>query len=138
MNLIRSTIGIAALAIAIAACSGTSAAPATASTPPVDEATATEILESAMDGFNRADYAAWSRDWSDLMRSAIDEGAFLEMRSALLPTTGRFVAVKDVRYAETKPGVHRYTFSVAFEKIDGTVWLGFVSGSPKVEGIKFE
>jgi hypothetical protein len=47
---------------------------------PVTEDEATEMAESALQAFNESDYTAWSQDWSDAMKSAIDEDAFLAFR----------------------------------------------------------
>ena len=126
-----------ALAAAIAACSSTAAAPVGSSTPPVDEAQATEIARNALEGYNSGDYAVWARDWSDLMTGAIKEADFLAFRDRFMPNTGRFVAIESVTYAETKPGVHRYTFSVRFENLTAPVWFSFFDGSQEIEGVQF-
>lgn len=125
------------LATALVACT-TPAAPAGGSTPPVDEAGATAIAQNALDGYNSGEYEVWARDWSDTMRSVIRDADFQAARSQLMANTGRFLAIEGVAYQETKPGIHRYTFTVAFEKMTTPFWISFIGDSPKVEGVKFE
>jgi hypothetical protein len=128
---------VVSLAAALAACGTTTAAPAGGSNPPVDEAQATAIARNALEGYTSGDYAVWARDWSDLMTGAIKEADFLAFREQFLSRTGAFVAIESVTYAETKPGVHRYTFTVRFEKLTADVWFSWFDGSPKVEGVQF-
>lgn len=135
---IARTIAITALAIAIAACSTTTAAPTGGSTPPVDEARATAIAQNALEGYNSGDYAVWARDWSETMLGVIKDKDFQAVRAQLMETAGRFVSIDGVTYRESKPGVHRYTFAVTFERMPGTFWISFVGDSPKIEGVKFE
>lgn len=136
-HLILRTLAITALVTSIAACSTVGAAPVT-SEPPVDEAAATAIAINAFEGYNAGDYATWTRDWSTLMTGAIKERDFVAVREQLMERIGRFVAIESVAYSESKPGVHRYTFTVRFEKATAPVWFGWFTGSPKVEGVKFE
>lgn len=130
-------LAITALTAALTACGTAGAAPAT-SEPPVDEATATAIATNALGGYNSGDYATWARDWSTLMTGAIKEADFLAFREQLIARTGRFVAIESVAYRQSKPGVHRYTFSVRFERLTAPVWFAWLDGSQKVEGVKFE
>jgi len=136
-HLIVRTFAVALIVATLAACGSAGAAPA-AAPPPVDEATATQIAANALDGYNAGDYATWARDWSALMTGAIKEADFLAFRAQLMPKTGRYVAIESVAYQQPKPGIHRYTFTVRFEKLTGSVWFGWLDGSPKIEGVKFE
>lgn len=134
---ILKVLAITTLAAALAACSSVGAAPAT-SEPPVDEATATAMAVNALEGYNAGDYAVWARDWSDLMTGAIKEADFLAFREQAMSSKGRFVAIEAVAYQQPRPGVHRYTFTVRFEKLTGSIWFGWLDGSRQIEGVKFE
>jgi opacity protein-like surface antigen len=131
-------LAIAALAAALTACAASAAGPTPAGGPPVDEAAATEMARTAFEGYNSGDYQVWARDWSDTMRGAITADDFAKVREQLMAGVGRFVSIDGVTYAESKPGIHRYTFQVTFEKGAASVWFGFISGSPKIEGVTFE
>ena len=67
------------VAVLASACGGS--APEGEATSVLSQEEATAIVENAMQGLADGDYAAWSRDWSDTMKSAIPEKAFLDYRS---------------------------------------------------------
>jgi hypothetical protein len=108
-------------------------------TSPVTEEQAVAMAANALEAFNRGDYAAWSKDWSEAMKTAIDEDAFLDFRQEYRAALGDYVSIEDVDGAPgSSAGVYRWTFDVAFEKADYRMWFGFVEGSPLIEGVSFE
>ena len=134
-------VAILVIATVTAACgSGTSAAaPASAPADPVvDAAAATTMATRALTGFNEGDYAAWSADWSDTMKAAIDEPAFLAAREQLMATLGKYVSLSDPQLGSYVPGTYRWTFAVAFEQQPATFWISFKGDSPRIEGVRFE
>ena len=128
---------IAVLAIGAYSLTNTTTAAAPAERA-VGEVQATEIATNALNGLNAGDYAAWTRDWSESMKSAIKEADFLAFRDQLVAAKGKFVAIDDVTVASNKPGTYRYSFTVAFEQGTATLGFSFVGDSPKFEGVFYE
>lgn len=127
--------GLLAGAIVLAACGGTS----TPVESPVSEDQAIEMAENALEAFNEGDYSAWSRDWSETMKSAIDEQAFLAFRDEFHAQLGDYTAVTNVTGAQgSDRGTYRWTYDIQFENGDYRMWFGFKEGSPLIEGVSFE
>jgi len=130
--------GIAALlsgAVLLAACGGSSDPVAS----PISEDQAIEMAENALQAFNDGDYAAWSRDWSETMKSAIDEEAFLAFRDQFHAQLGDYTAVTNVTGAQgSDRGTYRWTYDIQFENGAYRMWFGFKGESPLIEGVSFE
>lgn len=106
---------------------------------PVSEEEVTEMAENALEAFNDADYASWSRDWSDTMKAAIGDDAFLAFRDQAHAQLGNYVAINDVTGSQGEdPGTYRWTFDVEFENSSHIMWFGFKEGSKLIEGVTFE
>lgn len=104
------------VALLAAACGG---APADAGevTSALTEAEATAIAENALNGFNAGDYAAWSRDWDNDLKSAINEEAFLQYREQALAQAGQYQTILSVEMApSTRADSVRWVFTCQFEK----------------------
>jgi hypothetical protein len=132
----RGLLVVALLLGTLAACS---TAP-TASVPPpanpaVDEAEATEMARSALEGYNAGDYARWTRDWSPAMKAAIPEAAWRDGLDEAYATLGRYVSIDGVELVSFEPGTYGYTFTVTFERKVATVRFAFVGDSPLVDGV---
>lgn len=122
-------------AVLLAACGGTS----NPVRSPVSEDQAIEMADNALQAFNAGDYAGWSQDWSETMRSAIDEQAFLAFREQAQAQLGDYVAIKSAAGAPGETaGFYRWTFQVQFEQADYGIWFGFKEGSSLIEGVQFE
>lgn len=122
-------------AFLLAACGGTSNPVGS----PVSEEQAMEMADNALQAFNTGDYAGWSRDWSETMKSAIDEQAFLAFREQAQAQLGDYVAIKSAAGSPGETaGFYRWTFQVQFEQADYGIWFGFKEGSPLIEGVQFE
>ncbi len=79
------TLALAAVGLA-AACAPAASGPVTSA---LTEAEAAAIGENALAALNAGDYAAWSRDWDEALKSAINEEAFLAYREQVLEAAGR-------------------------------------------------
>ena len=119
----------------LAACAGT-AAPGASTGSPVTEAEARAMTENMLAAYNSGDYAAWSKDWSSTMKSAITEQAFREFQRASMLTTGSFKSIDSItsRPGE-KPGVTRWESTVTFENGRYLFMIAFDSGSKQIEGV---
>lgn len=106
---------------------------------PVSEEQAIEMAENALQGFNNGDYEAWSRDWSDAMKSAIDEDAFLVFRDQFHAQLGDYTDLIEVSGDQgADPGTYRWTYDIQFEDGAYRMWFGFKEGSTLIEGVTFE
>lgn len=124
-----------AASLLFAACAGEGTPVAS----PVTEEQVTEMAENALRAYNSGDYSAWSRDWSDTMKGAIGEEAFLGFRASAQDLLGNYVAIKSATGAQGQDrGTYRWTFDVEFHKAHAVVWFGFKEGSPLIEGVNFE
>lgn len=123
------------LALTAVACA---APPAPVDGPQIDEVRATAVARSALEAFNTADYAGWSRDWSAAMRSAIPEDAFLAWRATAMEQLGSYVALGVPQRSSREPGTYRWSFPVSFERGTATIAFAFVEGRTEVEGVFVE
>jgi hypothetical protein len=126
--------GLVIAGLSLAACSP-SPEPAASPTPSVDEATATEMAQHALEALDAGDYRAWSRDWSETLKGAIGESAFLAFREQARAQLGAYVAIEDTLLTSVQPGTHRWEFTVRFEKATATLSFGFIDGGTAIEGV---
>lgn len=106
---------------------------------PVTEEQVTEMADNALKAFNSGDYSAWSRDWSDAMKAAIDGDAFTAFRDQFHATLGDYQRIVSVTGSDgSAPGTYRWTFDIEFENAPYRMWFGFKKDSPQIEGVSFE
>ena len=133
-------LGLATVAVlGLVACSGGTSADV--STPVVSQNDARSMAENMLQAYNSGDYGAWSRDWSDEMKTAIDQATFEGFRNQTFPVTGEFLEIKNVELkpGEQDPDVARYEFRAAFESDDDVLFMiAFYPGSRKVDGVQLE
>lgn len=92
------------------------------------EAEATAIAENALNALNSGDYAAWSRDWDDTLKSAINEETFLQYRDQALAQTGQFQSILSVEMTPSKRADSvRWVFTCQFENAK----VRFIMAFPK-------
>ena len=124
------------LLVTAVACSGSGN---TANQSPVSvftEAQAAELAENAMQGFATGDYAAWSRDWSEVMKGAISEDAFLTYRQEVITAMGTYQSIESVTIApSTAEGYVRWVVVANFEKGQMEFAFSFRQDGKLVEGI---
>ena len=126
---------VVSVALLVAACGS----PSEPIESPITQDQATEMAENALQAFNDRDYTAWSRDWSETMKSAIDEDAFLAFRDQYHDQLGDWRAITEVSGAPgSDEGTYRWTFDLEFEGGGYRMWFGFKEGSPLIEGVSFE
>ncbi len=122
-------------AVAVVACSS----PNTAGQPPVSvlsQEEAAAMTEAAMQGFARADYAAWSRDWSPAMQTAIGEAAFLAYQEEVSGTMGAFRSIENVTIAPSPTeGYVRWVVVADFENGQMEFAFSFRQDGRLIEGI---
>lgn len=106
---------------------------------PITEEQATEMAENALEAFNDRDYTAWSRDWSESMKAAIDEDAFLAFRDQYHGQLGNWTAITNLSGGPgADEGTYRWTYDLEFENGVYRMWFGSKEGSPLIEGVSFE
>lgn len=116
------------VAVLVAACGSSAPASDGEVTSVLTEAEATAIAENALNAINTGDYAAWSRDWDDELKGAIDEEAFLQFREQALGQVGQFQSVLSVEMAPSpRADSVRWVFTCQFEKAK----IRFIMAFPK-------
>ncbi len=130
--------------MALAACSS-SAKPITGADRDAVLAYSEVKTDNLLTGLNAADYAAFSRDFDDKMKSAMPESAFIQSRQTVTGKIGKYVS-RQVATVEQIDKYIRVTYNAKFEQEDAvTVQVVFnddanhqVSGlwytSPKLRG----
>lgn len=142
MKKIYLLVPLVILLFAVAACNspaGGGGAPSNAEqtvTSMLSQEQALEMGENALQAINSGDYAAWSRDWSDTMKKAINEKTFQTFRDATLRDYGRYQSIAEVRLAPGRTsGTTRWEFITHFEKGDLLFYLAFYENSVEVDGV---
>lgn len=103
---------------------------------PVTEDEAREMAENMLAAYNDGDYAAWSRDWSQTMKDAIGEDAFVAFRDQMMGSAGTFESITSVESRPgTNPGVTRWEFVSEFENGPMQFMIAFEEGSDLIEGV---
>jgi hypothetical protein len=122
------------VAVLASACGGT--APQGEAVSILSQEEATEIVENAMQGLADGDYATWSRDWSDTMKNAIPEKAFLDYRSQLTAQYGQFVSIESVTIEPGKTqGYVRWAAVCNFENGKVKFNFSFENAGRLIEGV---
>lgn len=97
---------------------------------------AASVIDSALQAINSGDYAAWSRDWDNDMKAAINDAAFQEYRSQVTAQYGKYVSLGSV---EMQPGVQngnvRWVAIADFEKGRIKFSFGFPADGRLVNGV---
>lgn len=115
------------VAVLVAACGGTPASDGEV-TSALTEAEATAIAENALNALNTGDYAAWSRDWDNDLKGAINEEAFLQFREQALGQVGQFQSILSAEMAPSpRADSVRWVFTCQFEKAK----VRFIMAFPK-------
>ena len=115
------------VAVLVAACGGAPASNGEV-TSAFTEAEATAIAENALNALNTGDYAAWSRNWDDDLKGAINEEAFLQFREQALGQVGQFQSILSAEMAPSpRADSVRWVFTCQFEKAK----IRFIMAFPK-------
>lgn len=124
------------LAVLASACGSTGNTPQGEATSVLTQEEATSMIDSALQALNTGDYAAWSRDWDNDMKAAINDAAFQEYRSQVTAQYGKYVSLGPV---EMQPGVQngnvRWVAIADFEKGRIKFSFGFPADGRLVNGV---
>lgn len=124
------------LIVAVIASACGSSAPQGEAVSVLSQEEATAIVENAMQGLADGDYAAWSRDWSEAMKSAIPEKAFLDYRNQLTAQYGQFVSIESVTVEPgKKQGYIRWAAVCNFENGRIKFNFSFANDGRLIEGV---
>ena len=122
------------LAVLASACGGSEPQGEAVSVLSQDEATA--IIGNALQGLTDGDYTAWSRDWSDTMKGAIPEKAFLDFRKQVTGQYGQFVSIESVTMEPAKKqGYVRWAAICNFENGKVKFNFTFENDGRLIEGV---
>jgi hypothetical protein len=125
------------VALLASACGGS--APQGEAVSVLSQEEAAAIVENAMQGLADGDYTAWSRDWSDTMKSAIPEKAFLDYRSQVTAQYGQFVSIESVTVEPgRKQGYVRWAAICNFENGRIKFNFSFENDGRLIEGVSPE
>jgi hypothetical protein len=127
---------ILSVAVFVAACRGAINAPQGKAISALTQEEATSMIDSALQAFNSGDYAAWSRDWDDAMKAAIDDKTFQDYRGQVAAQYGQYLSLESV---EIQPGSEkgkvRWVAIANFENGKIKFGFGFQNDGRKVTGL---
>lgn len=110
------TLFVLLLVAVIASACGSAPAETGDVTSVFTEAEAIAVAENALTALNSGDYAAWSRDWDDALKGAINKDAFLSYREQVLAETGQYQSILSAEMTPSKnAGSVRWVFTCQFE-----------------------
>jgi|AGTN01.2.fsa_nt_gi hypothetical protein len=105
---------------------------------------ADDMVDNMMAGVTQNDYAVFSRDFSDTMKSSIDETAFASMAESLTAAIGTYESKRFSQAADTTQDEVAYTVVVyqaqfSEEDADVLITVTFSGGEDdkKIEGLYF-
>lgn len=94
------------------------------------------IIDSAMKAFNTGDYATWSRDWDNAMKTAIKDADFQAYRSLVVDQIGAYISLDSV---DILPGLNdgyvRWAAVAKFEKGRIKFIFGFLNDGREIKGV---
>jgi hypothetical protein len=124
------------VAVIASACGSANNTPQSEAISALTQEEATEMIGSALHAFNTGDYAAWSRDWDDAMKAAIDDAGFQEYRNQVIATYGQYLSLESV---EIQPGMNkgyvRWVAIANFEKGKIKFAFGFLNDGREIKGV---
>jgi hypothetical protein len=123
----------------LCACSPAPPASGGTLTSAVSEDEARAMAEEILTALNEGDYAAWSANWSQELKDAINEEAFLAFRDEALAQRGDFQDITDVTLEEgSEEGFVRWVLTAEHEDGPATLALGFETDGREITGIFWE
>ena len=122
--------------IAVACGSAPAGAPQGKAESILSEEEASALIDNALQAINTGDYAAWSRDWADDMKAAIQDKDFQSYRDQVVGQYGQYVAIESI---EIQPGMDadrvRWVAVADFEKGKIKYTFSFLPDGRQVKGI---
>ena len=124
------------VAVLVSACGSASNSPQGEAKSVLTQDEATSMIDSALQAINTGDYAAWSQDWDNDMKAAINDAAFQEYRNQVVSQYGKYVALESV---EMQPGIQkgnvRWVAIADFEKGRIKYSFGFPNDGRLIKGV---
>jgi hypothetical protein len=97
---------------------------------------ANTMIDNALQAFNTGDYAAWSRDWDNDMKAAIQDADFQAYREQVVTQYGQYVSIESL---EILPGLNkgnvRWVAVANFEKGQIKFTFGFPNEGRQIKGV---
>ena len=129
------TLALAAVGLA-AACAPAASGPVTSA---LTEAEAAAIGENALAALNAGDYAAWSRDWDEALKSAINEEAFLAYREQVLEAAGQYQETLSIDMSPSpRADSVRWVLTCQFEKAKVRFIMAFPADGKRMNTVMTE
>ena len=123
-------------AVLASACASASTAPQGEAVSVLSQEEASALIDSALEALNTGDYAAWSRDWADDMKAAIQDKDFQSYRDQVVAQSGQYVAIESI---EIQPGINadrvRWVAVADFEKGKIKYMFSFLPDGKQVKGV---
>lgn len=108
---------------------------APAGTASISEQEAREIAEGALAALNAGDYEAFSANFSEVMREAMDEDSFRQLRDTLQETSGTYLSLSGPKLVKAStPNAVGYVYECEFEKEEVVMTHYYFVGGHQVEG----
>jgi hypothetical protein len=128
-------LSIAAV-VAVACGSAPADAPQGKAESVLSQEEASALIDNALQALNSGDYAAWSQDWADDMKAAIQDSDFQEYRGQVVSQYGQYLALESI---EIQPGTNadrvRWVVVAGFEKGKIKYTFSFLPDGRQVKGI---
>jgi len=102
---------------------------------------ASEITENVLTGLNQSDFAGFSRDFDDTMKTAFTEQAFAQTRDLIKSKVGDYQSKQYLKTEEKEPYTTVYYKAQFTNEPDGViVRIVFqeIGGKPLVSGLWFD
>jgi hypothetical protein len=124
------------VALLSVACGSANSAPQGQAVSILTEDEASALIDNALQALNTGDYAAWSQDWADDMKAAIQDKDFQSYRDQVVAQYGQYVALESI---EIQPGINpdrvRWVAVADFEKGKIKYTFSFLPDGKQVKGI---
>jgi hypothetical protein len=124
------------VAILASACGGAGTIPQGEAVSVLTQEEASTMIDSALQAINSGDYAAWSQDWADDMKAAIQDPDFQEYRQQVIAQYGQYIALESIKI---EPGQNadrvRWVVVANFEKGKIKYSFSFLPDGRQVKGI---
>ena len=95
------------------------------------------VTENILQSLNDNNYSSFSKDFSDRIKTILNEQSFTEVRNLILETSGKYISKETPKSYEIE-GYIAYDYSCEFEKEKVFVTISFSQDLKKVEGILFD
>ena len=124
------------VSVLISACGTVSSAPQGKTESVLSQEEASALIDSALQALNTGDYAVWSRNWADDMKTAIKDSDFQNYRQQVVSQYGQYVSIESI---EIQPGTQadrvRWVAIANFEQGRIKYSFSFLPDGRQVKGI---